>query len=216
MATDSKGELEPRLEERRRAAVLEPPSCRTALFKRRVGGGPIAWTPKQVGRMGWTQAIVFWFGYGERIRNETRSAAPSQTSIMVPVSRPEEPTRENPSQGRIYTRDHRFIQPVTVGLNETGYANTHTQRGSVARGETHILGNHLALTEPHTHLSTSASRLTLQGIVNVPCHEGQHEALQRLLVRAADSARIRRQQNSTLRICGSIPRKDSSSPWPIA
>jgi hypothetical protein len=114
---------------------------------------------------------------------------------------PESPEQsETPRDGRVpsppsralkggYGADHKFLQPVTPGLNEGGYANTHLQLASVLGRQRFILGNHPASIEAHTHLSTSARELTFQGIVNVLCHEGQHEALQRLLADAALSGR---------------------------
>jgi hypothetical protein len=84
-----------------------------------------------------------------------------------------------------YSAEHKFIQPPTVGLNERGYANTHAQLSSARTGQRFILGNHPVSVEPHTHLSTRGRQLSFQGIINVLCHEGQHEALQRLLVSAA-------------------------------
>lgn len=76
-----------------------------------------------------------------------------------------------------------------AGLNVGGYANTHVQLASALRGVRSILGNHPVSVEPHTHLSTQCRELNLQGTINVLCHEGQHEALQRLAVRAGLSRR---------------------------
>lgn len=87
----------------------------------------------------------------------------------------------------LYTGNHTFLQHRTTDDRGTGYAQTHVQYASIRRHSPFINGNHPTTKVPHTHLSVEARQLSVQGVINVLCHEGQHEALQRLYIEAAEA-----------------------------
>jgi hypothetical protein len=90
----------------------------------------------------------------------------------------------------LYSDGHRFLQARTADDRGTGYAQTHSQFASIDQRKPFIEDGHPTTKVPHTHLSVDARQLSFQGIINVLCHEGQHEALQRLYLEAAELRQV--------------------------